>query len=306
VKSPDYSSWSVVKLSVSPEMKTCFLKVVTSLAIGCLSCVSPSLSQAQNEASGRHAEAMDAIEVPFWEADEHFASGERVIHGGFDRVSLKIVVTPEGIVQSALPESGSAKWREEAVSLAKAWHYLPFERNGKAVLATLEAEVDIVPAERRPAQQTSSDPSFPEIKDWSSLRITLRRTRCFGTCPSYSLTVSGDGSVVYNGEAYVHYCGEIRGHVAQESVRQLVQLFKRADYFNTFDRYAMSMTDGTTFTTSIAFDDKSKSVADYSGLWVGMPESVMDIEDGLAHLAGPKVWAKSADANGNVNYPCHR
>ena len=173
-------------------MKTYLLKVATSVAIGCLSCVSPRLSQAQNEASGRHAEAVDAIEVPFREADDHFASGERVIHGGFDCVSLRIVVTPEGIVQSALPESGSAKWREEAVSLAKAWHYVPFQRDGKAIVATLEAEVAIVPAERRPVQRpSSSEASFPEIKDWSSLRITLRRMMCFGTCPSYSLTVSG-------------------------------------------------------------------------------------------------------------------
>jgi hypothetical protein len=288
-------------------MKTYLLKVATSVAIGWLSCVSPKVSQAQNKASGRHAEVVDAFEVPFREADEHFASGERVIHGGLDRVSLKIVVTPEGIVQSALPESGSAKWREQAVSLAKAWHYVPFERDGKAIVATLEAEIDIVPAERRPAQRaSSSEASFPDIKDWSSLRITLRRTMCYGICPSYSLTVLGDGSVVYNGDAYVQYCGEFRGHVAQEAVRQLVQLFKRADYFNTFDRYEMGMTDGTTLTTSIAFDDKSKSVADYSGIWVGMPESIMDIEDGLDHLAGPKVWAKAADANGNVYYRCHR
>ena len=287
-------------------MKANLLKVATSVAIGCLSCVSPTLSQAQSEVSARHAEAVDAIQVPFREADEHFASGERVIHGGFDRVWLKIVVTPEGIVQSALPESGGAKWREEAASLAKAWRYVPFERDRKAILATLEAEVDIVPAERRPEQRPSSSvASFPEIRDWSSLRITLSRTMCFGTCPSYSLTVSADGSVVYNGDAYVQYCGEFRGHVPREAVRQLVQLFKRADYFNTFDRYAMNATDGTTFTTSIAFDDKSKSVADYSGLWVGMPEPVSDIEDAVDHLAGPKVWAKAPDANGDVNFPCH-
>jgi hypothetical protein len=288
-------------------MKVCLHKIVASLAIGCLFCLCPRPSRTQDDASTRPAENVGTMEVPFREADEHFASGERVIHGGLDRVALKIVVTPEGIVQSALPESGSAKWREEATSLAKAWHYVPFERDGEAIFATLEAEVDIVPAERRPAQRpSSSEASFPEIKDWSSLRIALRRTMCFGTCPSYSLTVSGNGSVIYNGDAYVQYCGEFRGHVAQEAVRQLVQLFKRANYFNTFDRYAMGMTDGTTFTTSIAFDDKSKSVTDYSGLWVGMPESVMDIEDGLDHLAGPKVWAKAADVNGDVNRRCHR
>jgi hypothetical protein len=284
-------------------MKVCLHKVVTSLAIGSLFCLCLWQSRAQNDASTRLAENVGVMEVPFREADEHFASGERVIHGGLDRVSLKIVVTPEGIVESAVPESGSAKWREEAASLAKAWHYVPFKRDGKAIFATLEAEVDIVPAERRPAQRPSS---FPEIKDWSSVRITLRRTMCFGSCPSYSLAVSGDGSVVYNGDAYVQYCGEFSGHVTQEAVRQLVMLFQQANYFNTFDRYAMGMTDGTTFTTSIAFDGKSKSVADYGGLWVGMPESVMEIEDGLDHLAGPKVWAKAADANGDVNHRCHR
>lgn len=137
-------------------------------------------------------------------------------------------------------------------------------------------------------------------------RPELRRTMCFGTCPSYSLTVSGDRSVVYNGDAYVQYCGEFRGHVAQEAVRQLVQLFKRADYFNTFDRYAMGMTDGRLSPLPSRSTTKANQSPTIGGLWVGMPESVMDIEDGLDHLAGPKVWAKAADANGNVNYRCHR
>jgi Domain of unknown function (DUF6438) len=176
-------------------MKTRLVKIVMSVAIGCLFCVSPRPLQAQNEASGRHAEAPGVIEVPVREAEEHFASGERLIHGGFDRVQLKIAVTPNGMVKSALPESGSPKWREEAVSLAKAWHYVPFERDGKAIVATFSTDVDVVPPERRPTH-SSSEASFPEIRDWSSLQITLRRTMCFGSCPSYSLTVSGDGSGV--------------------------------------------------------------------------------------------------------------
>jgi hypothetical protein len=40
------------------------------------------------------------LELPFRETDEHISSRECVIHGGLDRVWLKIVVT---IVQSALP-----------------------------------------------------------------------------------------------------------------------------------------------------------------------------------------------------------
>jgi hypothetical protein len=256
---------------------------------------------------GDSRDALEAIEVPLREAAEHFVSGERLIHGGLDRVWLEIVVTPAGIVKSASPESGGAEWREEAVSLAKVWHYVPFKRDGKAIFSTLDAEVDIVRAERRPAQRpSSSEASFPKIRDWSSLRIAVRRSMCFGACPSYSLTVSGDGSVIYKGDAYVQYCGEFRGHVAQEAVRQLVQLFERADYFNTFDKYGLDAQDDTTFTTAIAFDDKIKSVIDYEGQWVGMPESVLDIEDAVDHLTRPKVWARAPDANGDVNHQCHR
>lgn len=253
-----------------------------------------------------HGQGQAAIEVPFVETVEHFASGSTLIHssGPSDRIQLKIVVTPDGAVQSVTPESGSSKWREQAASLAKTWKYAPFQRNGKPILATFSADVNVVPPERRPVQHPSSQAPFPEIRDWNSLRITLRRTRCYGTCPSYALTISGDGNVTYSGDAYVRFCGDLHGHVSQDAIQQLLRLFKTADYFNVFDRYAMGVTDAPTYTTSIAFDGKSKSVIDYDGVWVGMPEAVLDIETAVDRLAGPHVWAKGTDANGDVNRPC--
>ena len=153
------------------------------------------------------------------------------------------------------------------------------------------ADVNIVPPERRP-EEHPTNPSFPEIKNWNSVRITLRRTRCFGNCPSYSVAISGDGSVVYHGDAYVRYCGNLQGQISQDVIQQLAQMFRSADYFNLFDRYAMNITDAPTYTTSITFDGKSKSVIDYDGLWVGMPETVTDIEDAVDRLAGPNASAK--------------
>jgi hypothetical protein len=73
-----------------------------------------------------------------------------------------------------------------------------------------------------------------------------------------------------------------------------------------FGRAGRSRQDDTTYSTSIQFDEKSKSVLEYEGLWLGMPDPVTDIEDSVDRLAGPKVWAKESDASGDVNHLCHR
>ena len=238
---------------------------------------------------------VNAVEVPAKEADEHFLGGKRLIHSdapevqGFGwYVNLKILVAPSGAVKSATPVSGRKEWYSEATAIAMSWQYKPFERSGESTYARFPSYVLIVPTERRPNQHLA----FPEIKNWSSVRITLRRTGCFGTCPSYKLTIFGDGTVVYNGDGYVPYCGEYRGHIPIDAVRQLVNQFRAADYFNLFDRYALNATDLPTYITSITFDDNTKSVLDYAGVHTGMPEAVDSLENSIDRLAGPKVWAK--------------
>src|SRR5262249_23547978 len=97
-------------------------------------------------------------------------------------------------------------------------------------------------------------------------------------------TIFGDGRVQYHGVVE-----ESQGHVSAEAVRQLVNLFKIADFFNLFDRYGRAY-DAPDFITSISFDGKSKSVIDEMGYHHGMPEIVRTLEDGIDLLAGPKVW----------------
>jgi Domain of unknown function (DUF6438)/Carboxypeptidase regulatory-like domain len=147
--------------------------------------------------------------------------------------------------------------------------------------------------ERRPAEHID----FPQIKEWGSLRMSLRRTGCFGTCPSYSLTVLGNGSVNYHGDGFVHYCGDYHGNVSQQVVHQLVDVFRKAGYFRLFSRYVATATDLPAYTTSIAFDDKAMSVTDYWGTRVGMPDVVTEVENAIDRLAGPNVWAKGMDSH---------
>jgi len=66
-------------------------------------------------------------------------------------------------------------------------------------------------------------------------KITLERWGCFGTCPAYTLSISGEGSVVYQGKAYVTSRGVHKGRVSQSNVQLLVQKFLDAKFFDMSD-----------------------------------------------------------------------
>jgi hypothetical protein len=136
-----------------------------------------------------------------------------------------------------------------------------------------------------PEKWSSVHASFPEIKDWSGLRITLNRTACFGACPAYNVVIHGDGSVDFNGKAFVMIVGSQHAKISTQAVRDLVSNFKRADYFSLNNQYVTPVTDCPSYTTSISFDGVTKSVQDYMGTESGMPEVVGDLEEEIDSTA---------------------
>lgn len=131
---------------------------------------------------------------------------------------------------------------------------------------------------------------FPPIRDWSTLRIRLERTPCYGWCPGYNVVIAGDGSVSWFGEHYVEAKGPRSASVPAEKVRALYDAFVKADFFWTFDRYEAPITDLPTHVISISFDDHEKSILDYAGTHVGMPREIEDLEEAIDAVAGTKAW----------------
>lgn len=64
--------------------------------------------------------------------------------------------------------------------------------------------------------------------DLSQVRISLERTRCWGSCPEYVVTLRGDGSGKYVGSRVVEH--ELT--VSPEDFRRLLGLFDAADFFS--------------------------------------------------------------------------
>lgn len=205
----------------------------------------------------------------------------------FTAVTLSVVVAPDGHVVSAEPIEGPSEYYESAVQGARTWRYKPFEREGRTVYAKIVDYMGIGPREQRAETRVP----FPEIRRWNSLRITFSHTYCYSTCASYSVEISGDGTITYEGEGLVAVGGRHQARVSPATVRQLFDAFRAADYFSTLDEYKYdALTHAATITTSITFDGVRKSVTNYAGLWTGLPTAVLDLEYAIPFAADVDKW----------------
>ena len=137
---------------------------------------------------------------------------------------------------------------------------------------------------------------FPAVKDLSTLKITLRRTICLGTCPSYRVEVDGSGAVIFDGDEFVDIPGRHTAHISESSVRALLEAFRRAEYFSAKDSYVSPVIDCPTYITSLAIDGTNKKIVDVMGERAGMPDAIRALEEKIDDVAGTARWIK---ANGS-------
>jgi len=214
------------------------------------------------------------------------------IRPGFNQLRLTLIVSPVGDVESA-----DASGQEEILKFwpqlqdeVRLWRFTPFERNGKAVAAEVEEYIDLVPPERLPKHHVAA----PTVRPNSKVAITLVRTGCFGSCPSYSVTVSTEG-IAFDGGGFVTAAGKHTDWVNADEVRNLAKRFVAADFFSMAASYRASVTDNPTYILTIAIDGHKKEVEDYVGQWEGMPAVITELEDEVDTFARTQRWIEGRD-----------
>jgi hypothetical protein len=120
--------------------------------------------------------------------------------------------------------------------------------------------------------------------------ITLQRTACFGFCPVYRVTITGDGAVTYVGQAYVNVVGERRADIPRADVQRLLQRFDDVNFDQLRDSYRAQVSDLPTFTVTLERHGRRKSVVDYGGVSAGMPRAVRDLQDEIDRVANTSQW----------------
>jgi hypothetical protein len=228
------------------------------------------------------------------------------ISKGYDNETweFELTVDEEGRVIDAKLEDGPDKLRARATAAAKAVRFRPFQRDGRAVRVRLWY----------PIQSKALDYAgpihrvFPANPPPASIVIALSRSACYGSCPVYRVELSGTGEVTYQGDAHVAVKGTHHWRIDPKKITPLLDLFRRADFFNLKGYYEMPVTDLPTFVTTLQVGHQRKFVLDYgnsmsralaSASFGGedprMPAIVTQIENAIDEVAGTASRVKGND-----------
>jgi ankyrin repeat protein len=221
------------------------------------------------------------------------------VRAGFNQLHLRITVSPTGDVLDVHPteevdpqpsDGGTLKFWPQLESEVHQWKFTPFEENGNPVTAEIEEYIDLVPPERLPKTHVAP----PVLRSNSTVAISLQRSGCFGTCPSYTVTVSTDG-IVFEGGSYVVARGRHTAGIDPKVVRKLASRFVATDFYSMEPKYVASVTDNPTYILSIDIDGHKKTIEDYVGSWEGMPAVISDLEQEVDTLAKTERWIEGND-----------
>lgn len=214
------------------------------------------------------------------------------LHSGSTQLHLTVTVSPTGdvIEVEANGDKDALKFWPELQHEVQQWKFTPFEQNGSRITAEIEEYIDLVPPERLPKNHVTP----PLVRPNSRVSISLERTGCFGSCPSYTVTLSTNG-IAFDGGGYVVASGKHTAKLDVNELRKIANRFVAADFYSMNEKYVAAVTDNPTYVLSIAIDGRTKKVLDYVGSWEGMPAVITELEDEVDAFANTKRWIDGID-----------
>jgi hypothetical protein len=140
--------------------------------------------------------------------------------------------------------------------------------------------------------------SFPPVKDWKSVKITLQRTSCLGSCPAYAVEIR-DGVVQYRGGYGTAIQGEHKGEITRLELQQLIDEFRRADYMNPRSQFGgkdvdsavvIAVMDAPLHTISVSIDGAANSLKTYPDTDRFAPTTFLVLENSIDRLGHTAKW----------------
>jgi hypothetical protein len=116
--------------------------------------------------------------------------------------------------------------------------------------------------------------------------ITLERVGCLGSCPDYTVTILGDGSVRYEGRAYVRTEGVRNRTIPVSAVHKLIQKLKNEGFFQWDDEKKVCV-DFPEVHIAANLEDRQKQVLE----GCNRPGQVLRLADEIDKISGVKEWA---------------
>ena len=127
--------------------------------------------------------------------------------------------------------------------------------------------------------------------------ITLERTGCFGTCPTYKLTIFDDGKVLFEGKEWVKHKGREEGQITKAELDGLVREFNKINYMKLDDAYGIDdrcpdmWTDYPSAITSLNQNGQVKRINHYLGCrGLTVLDQLTALENKIDEVVNTKRW----------------
>ncbi|MEY3343657.1 MAG: hypothetical protein RL090_1341 [Bacteroidota bacterium] len=137
------------------------------------------------------------------------------------------------------------------------------------------------------SQQTPVKPIYKEDAlypgaESDSLVAYLERTRCFGICPVYSISIYRSGCVVYEGNEHVKPLGNYFTFLSRNDLVSIGEKADQLGFFNLSDEYRNPyLTDFPTVHVEVRYNGKRKRVLHYDA---EPPRNLVEMEDYIDKL----------------------
>jgi len=117
----------------------------------------------------------------------------------------------------------------------------------------------------------------------------FERTRCFGFCPDYEVTVFGNGVVLFHGRFFTKVMGYRIATVDQATVQKLLDAFDTAK-FSTMPSYTnYEVTDMASAAITLVKGGETHTVDHYQGDR-SAPDALTNLETSIDEILNTAQW----------------
>jgi len=161
-------------------------------------------------------------------------------------------------------------------------------------------------------QQVPKAPDLASLSDadLKDATIILERQGCYGTCPSYKLTIHGDGRVTYAGDKHVKIAGDQEGRIETAAFKALISDFARTNFLSIPHQYGVrdcackrQCTDMPTAVTGLIVSGNKHHIEHYYGCGCA-PKELFDLESAIDKAAHSEQWTGDVSKAGPYGTTC--
>lgn len=121
--------------------------------------------------------------------------------------------------------------------------------------------------------------------DINKFSVTLERTPCEGFCPWYEVTILRNGTVKYNGTAYVRVKGIRKATIPSIAVDKLIRDLQNEDFFHWENKTYLCV-DYPEVRITVTLNEQTHKVVE----GCSTPGKVLALAKEIDTISGTKIW----------------